>query len=223
MRTLHQSVIVAFLMFSLYILCASVQPVQAKLYKWKDDKGATHYTDNENNIPTKYRTKEKLEKLKGLTKPKPPKSESQENLEEETGEEDTISELEGVEENSEENENVIFLKEVKSFLEEKNAKTKKLLKSVPADVKNGKYYILPLISSANNKFAMATRIKESGIKALKPVYQYLISSASIDQEGRLGGDGYLAKIIETKNRLEREVVLKEGLIKKIDAEIAKYK
>ncbi len=30
-------------------------PVQAKMYKWKDDKGKTHYTDSVSKIPAKYR------------------------------------------------------------------------------------------------------------------------------------------------------------------------
>ncbi len=30
-------------------------PVQAKMYKWKDDKGKTHYTDSVSKIPAKFR------------------------------------------------------------------------------------------------------------------------------------------------------------------------
>ena len=212
-------------MLSVYFLCASVEPAQAKLYKWKDDSGATHYTDNENNIPFKYRKKESLEKLKGLSKPRSTKGtpdEKSENIPENLSEEEIAQEEEVIEEQVE-NESIIFLKEVKTFLEVEISKHQKILKAVPADELNGKYIIMPLKARANKKFTLAEKIKKSRIKALKPVSQYLISSASIDQRGELGGNDYLARIVEARNRMESDIFVKEGLIKRVDAEIANSK
>ena len=42
------------------------QPVYAGLYKWTDDTGRVHYTDDEGKIPIKYRTKNRLKKLRAL-------------------------------------------------------------------------------------------------------------------------------------------------------------
>ena len=40
----------------------SSNPALAKIYKWVDDKGTTHFTDNPRKIPPQYRTPEKLPK-----------------------------------------------------------------------------------------------------------------------------------------------------------------
>ena len=42
------------------------QPVFAGLYKWTDDTGSVHFTDDKSKIPKKYRTKTKLKKLRQL-------------------------------------------------------------------------------------------------------------------------------------------------------------
>ena len=34
-------------------------PASAKIYKWKDENGKTHYTDSPAKIPKKYRSKDK--------------------------------------------------------------------------------------------------------------------------------------------------------------------
>ncbi|MGV7220781.1 MAG: DUF4124 domain-containing protein [Nitrospinales bacterium] len=222
MRSIHHSVFIAILMLSIYLLCASVETAQAKLYKWKDDSGATHYTDNENNIPFKYRNKNKLEKLKGLSKPKPIESETKDNPDSENPEEEIAPEAEATEENPD-SESLAFLEEVKSYFETDIKNTRRILKAVPADVKNGKYIIFPLKAGANKKLELADKIKTSKIKALKPVTQYLISSGALDQMGEIGGNDYLARIIETKDRLEREVITKEKLLKMIEQEIKRVK
>lgn len=227
MRGKHHPFFVAFLMLSVYFLCASVQPAMAKLYKWKDDKGSTHYTDNENNIPLKYRTKDRIEKLRGLVRPKPPEEETPAEETDGEGEdeapepEDEVSEEGGLSEVDAEA--LAFMEEVKIFLALEIKLHKQILNSVKPDVKNGKHLILPVKARARLKFAMADRIKKSGIASLKPVSQYLIISADLDSKGELGGDNYLGRILEWKERLEDELITKEKLIKKLADEIAQAK
>ena len=229
MRAKHHPVIVSFLMLSVFFLCVSGGPVKAKIYKWKDDQGATHYTDNENNIPLKYRTKEKIQKLRGLAQPRQPggapAEESSAEEAEEGGEEATGPEAEMAGEgeggsSEADSETLAFLKEVKDFLDLEITQHKKLLQSVPPDVKNGKYYILPIKNRAGKKFEMASKIKKSGVKALKPVSQYLLISAELDSKEQVGGDNYLGRILELKSRLEQEVVKKEKLLDMVVDEIA---
>jgi hypothetical protein len=221
MRATQHSVFVAFIIFSIYCLSVTVESAQAKIYKWKDDKGTTHFTDNENNIPPKFRKKEKLEKLKGLTKPKPTKEQIEETSEKENDDEaiDQEADAEVVDENVS-NETILFLEEVKAFLEKKIRRHKKILKSVPVNVENGKYIILPLKYGAKKKYAMADKIKASGIKSLKPVSTYLITSGSLDEDNTMGGDDYLSRIIESRTRMESEILVKENLVKIVDQEIA---
>jgi len=135
-RATRHPVFVAFLMLSVYFLCASLEPAQAKLFKWKDDKGATHYTDNENNIPRKYRTKDKIEKFKGLSKPKTIKSDPPEEEEAEGGETGPEDEVEGEEGASEiDAETLALLNEVKTFLNTEIKMHKRMLKAIPPTVK----------------------------------------------------------------------------------------
>lgn len=233
MRGKHYLVLVSFLILSVYFLCASVDPASAKLYKWKDDQGATHYTDNENNIPLKYRSKDKIERLKGMSSPRklgsvaPKETPGEEPVEEGAGEEETPEAGTGGEEeggsSEADSETLAFLTEVKSFLELELSKHRRLLQAVPADEKNGKYLIMPVKANAPKKFAMADKIKESGLKALKPVSRYLLTSAELDSEGRVGGENYLGRIVDLKARMEREVLEKEKLVKIVDDEIAKSK
>ncbi|MDH5789392.1 MAG: retroviral-like aspartic protease family protein [Nitrospinota bacterium] len=41
-------------------------PSQSKIYKWKDEKGKTHFTDSLSKIPPQYREKGKLKTMKGI-------------------------------------------------------------------------------------------------------------------------------------------------------------
>ena len=46
-------------LFLFATLMMSPNPALAKMYKWVDEKGKTHFTDNRMNIPPQYRTPEK--------------------------------------------------------------------------------------------------------------------------------------------------------------------
>jgi clan AA aspartic protease (TIGR02281 family) len=47
-------------------MLASPVLTHSKIYKWKDDKGKTHFTDSLSKIPAQYREKGKLKTMKGL-------------------------------------------------------------------------------------------------------------------------------------------------------------
>jgi clan AA aspartic protease (TIGR02281 family) len=49
------------------VLCLGATPSLAKIYKWKDDAGKLHFTDDPSQIPLKYRQEQKIETLR--TKP----------------------------------------------------------------------------------------------------------------------------------------------------------
>ena len=54
--------LVVFLLLALVVF-----PVQAKIFKWKDENGKTHFTDNPAKIPAKYREGNKVKTMKGVT------------------------------------------------------------------------------------------------------------------------------------------------------------
>lgn len=47
--------ILAILVVILVVGFLSTQPVRAEIYKWTDDKGGIHFTEDSSTIPEKYR------------------------------------------------------------------------------------------------------------------------------------------------------------------------
>ena len=59
-----------FMIFALLGLIAfQPDPARAKVYKYKDENGKTHYTDDASNIPMKYRKKGTMQKFRGVYEP----------------------------------------------------------------------------------------------------------------------------------------------------------
>lgn len=49
-------------------------PAMAKIYKYKDDQGRTHFTDDASKIPLKYREQGAVKKFRGVNEPTPASS-----------------------------------------------------------------------------------------------------------------------------------------------------
>ncbi|NIR54419.1 MAG: DUF4124 domain-containing protein, partial [Nitrospinaceae bacterium] len=58
---------------AVFLLAVGVTPSHSKIFKWKDDKGKVHFTDDISKIPFKYRNRDKTKTLKGgpVDVPKP--------------------------------------------------------------------------------------------------------------------------------------------------------
>jgi len=201
------------------------QPAFAGLYKWVDDQGKVHFTDDKAKIPKKYRNKDKLKKVKGLTTREAPKTtpnEAEESAEGEEGSEEQETTGEGGGQPSEEDKDTLaLLEEVKTFIVAENEFHNKLIQFVPADEKNGKNYILPLQKRSVKKMKLVNKMYKSKLGVLKPMVKFLSHSATLDSQGKLGGDGYLGRVVAVKNRIKREVLKKEKMIKILEEEIAR--
>jgi len=232
MRLKHHSALVSFMMVGFFLLGLFSQPAFSAVYKWKDDQGRTHFTDDEGKIPAQYRNKDRLKKVKGLTTRETPKTTPEEAEEPEEGEEgseeqETTAEGEagseaGEELSEEEKETLALLAEVKTFMVAENELHNKLIEFVPADEKNGKSYILPLKKrSVKKKMNLVDKMYKSKLRVLKPMVNFLRKSAALDSQGKLGGDDYIGRIVAVKNRIEREILKKGKMIKILEKEIAK--
>ncbi len=111
--------------------------------------------------------------------------------------------------------------EVKTFMVAENEFHNKLIEFVPADEKNGKSYILPLKKRSVKKMKLVDTMYKSKLRVLKPMVNFLRKSAALDSQGKLGGDDYIGRIVAVKNRIEREVLKKEKMIKILEEEIAR--
>lgn len=232
MRLKHQPALASFMMAGIFLLGLFSQPAFSAVYKWKDDQGRTHITDDESKIPVQYRNKDKLKKLKGFTAKKTTPEEGEESEEGEEGleegeegsenqEESAEGEEGGGELSEEDQETLAMLEEVKTFMVDENKVHNKLIEFVPADEKNGKNYILPLKKRSVKKKALVDKMYESKIRVLKPMVNFLRQSAALDSEGKLGGVDYAGRVLAVKNRIEREVLRKEKMIKILEEEITK--
>lgn len=231
MRLKHHPALVSFMMVGIFLLGLFSQPAFSAVYKWKDDQGRTHFTDDEGKIPAQYRNKDKVKKVKGLTTRETPKTTPEEAEESEEGEEgseekEATAEGEagseaGEEPSEEEKATLALLEEVKTFMVAENEVHNKLIEFVPADEKNGKNYILPLKKRSVKKISLVKKMYKSKLRVLKPMVNFLRQSAALDSQGKLGGEDYIGRIVAVKNRIEREVLKKEKMIKILEEEIAK--
>jgi len=231
MRLKHHPALVSFMMVGIFLLGLFSQPAFSAVYKWEDDQGQIHYTDDEGEIPAQYRNKNMLTKVKGLVTRETPKTIPEEAEEPEEGEEgseeqETTGEGEagsgpGGEPSEEDKETIALLEEVKTFIVAENEFHNKLIKFVAPDEKYGKNYILPLQKRSVKKLALVDKMYKSKLGVLKPMVIFLRQSATLDSEGKLGGDAYLARVLAVRNRIEKEVLKKEKMIKILEEEITR--
>lgn len=232
MRLKHHTAHVSWVMLSVLFIFLTAQPAYSKVYKWIDDQGRNHFTDSENNIPVKYRTKDKVKRVKGMTAEGETKSEAKVPAGEDVsgGSEQVEATPEGgagVEggagASEADSETVALLQEAKSFLEDQNERYKKMIEFVPADEKNGKNMVYPLLKSAPKKKEMAGKMANSGLSVLKPLANALNISSVLDSQETVGGPGYGDRLVSLKARIESEVFQSENMIKILEDEIAKLK
>lgn len=56
-----------FCALGVFVFLVLASPIHSAIYKWKDEKGKTHFTDSLSKIPPQYRKKGELKDLKGDT------------------------------------------------------------------------------------------------------------------------------------------------------------
>ncbi len=213
---------VTVLMLAVLWLCQT--PLWAGIYKWRDDQGKIHFTDDKSRIPLKYR--EKFEKFKGVVEPKP--KSVQEPVGAEKEKEVVASEPEAGGEKGEgeatggEKENpklVALLKETKRFLEDENRAHQRLIKFVEAKLRNGKHYVDEVRNNIDPKKNLIKKLEEFKFPPLEKARKFLKKSVNLDKREKIGGSGYEDRIVRLKRRMESEIKTKKQLIKQIEADL----
>jgi len=215
---------VTALVLAVLWLCQT--PLWAGIYKWKDDQGKVHFTDDKSRIPLKYRGH--LEKFRGVTEPKPEPVEAEKEKEAVVSEpvvakeKGTGEEKETGEETGEKKKNlklVAMLKETIKFLEDNNRRHQRMIKFVKPDVQNGRYYILSIREGVGQKKQMIEKLDDFKQPSLKSARRFLKSSLFQDKSEKIGGDDYLERVQRLKQRLEKEIRSKNKIIKKLQADL----
>ncbi len=195
-------------------------PLWAGIYKWKDDQGKIHFTDDKSRIPLKYR--ERFEKFKGVVEPKP-KSVQQEPVVEPVEaekEKEVVASSEPVMTEEEKTaELVAALEETKTFLEYENVSHERLIKFVKPNKFNGKNYINEVRRRLTRKKMLSEKLSEFKAPVLIEANSYLTKSAALDESEDYGGEDFEERILALQKRMKTQIVTKRQIIKQIKAQL----
>lgn len=191
---------------------------EARIYKWRDDQGKLHYTDNKSKIPLKYR--ENIQKFKGVVEPKAeaPPEEEPEELKSEEGPQ-AASKPPPEEKPKFTEEELAQLKVIHDYLVEARRFQVGLLnreftKSIAED------YIRIAPDYAKSKKKEAKKIRETTVPSLMKARAYLKKSAAQDRRESMDEDGFMDRAESLRKRLERTVPKLNKIIDKIKTDLS---
>lgn len=205
-----------------FFTCQSFAGV-ASIYKWKDDQGKVHFTDDPLKIPSRYRSGPDLEKRRALPPPKSslPKSpepeitasednatEDLKNPDEKTNDSDT---------DKKENE-LTAMREALSFLESDAQRYKKYEDYVPQH-RHAVLLRQDIVSVLPSKEALAKKLEQSDSTLLKQVTSYLKGSLQKDYAAKKREHPRRLIFISERTRINEELPTKNSLIKKLSAKL----
>jgi hypothetical protein len=199
-------------------------PLWAKIYKWKDDQGKMHFTDDRAKIPQKYR--EKVQKFKGVTEPKP-KVEEEPEPEEEPKEEPSAEVKPPPEEKPKpagpppltEEERAAMTAVYKPLIKIWNKHVLLLMGGDP-DEKNLKQYVGVAQSSSVDKKAIKKTIGKTEHPLLVEIKSFMKKSGRKDARLKEDNPGLMTHVKFYKKRLMKEIPIENGFIKKLHQQLA---
>jgi len=188
----------------------AAQPAFAGLYKWVDDQGKVHFTDDKGKIPKKFRTKTKMKKLRSIASPK--KSSSSGTSKDGKGGEGT-EDTEGILEEAEEK----AVEEVIAFFKKENARAAGF-KGKPSIYGNYQMMNEGFKNFLPAKKGLEQQFSKSKIPAIQETHSYLNKSIQED-EAQINtlfqsglSRGYFKRMIA-------EIPVKNGLTEKLNAAV----
>ena len=190
---------------------------EARIYKWRDDQGKLHYTDNKSKIPLKYR--ENIQKFKGVVEPKPKvEAPPEEELKSEE-EPQAASQPPPPEEKPKFTEEELaqlkffhdYLVQARKF--QVGLLNREFTKSIAED------YIRIAPDYAKSKKKEAKKIRETTVPSLMEARAYLKKSAAQDKRERMDEDRFMYRLEKLKKRLEKTVPKLNKIIDKIKIDL----
>lgn len=192
-------------------------PLWAKIYKWKDDRGKLHFTDDRAKIPLKYR--EKVQKFKGVTEPRPKEEEPEP---EEEPKEEEKAEVKPPPKEEPKPAGPPLTDEVKNVMTAVYQplvmvwnKHVLLLMGDDPEEKNLKQYVGVAQSSAVDKKAITKTIGKIEHPLLVELKSFLKKSGRKDARLKEDNPGLMTHVKFYKKRLMKEVPIENGFIKKL--------
>jgi hypothetical protein len=195
--------------------------VDAAIYKWRDESGITHFTDNPTNVPKAYREKPFIKKIipqriNAVHKKRNIRGKGDENLGKEEPAKDTIK----------------AVKKKEGLTEAQRLVIEKALNFLHVDIpRYEKYYTYPpsrskfrvlkqVVSSATvEKQELLGQVKEHNIPVFKEIYEYLDESIAKDKKSQKVMPTTITSTRQTLiliNRLKSETEKGKQLISKLN-------
>ncbi len=213
-------------MLAVLWLCQT--PLSAGIYKWKDDQGKIHFTDDKSRIPLKYRMQ--LEKFKGVVEPSQGKSSPSAGSDAGSDEEAAMGEetppAGGGEQASKpppkskyNKEQIALLKKIKTGMVKMWAGNVKLVKHIEPTKLNGRYYLASQRKAASKKKGMIKQIGGSDIPSLKAVKKFLKRSSVKDTRLKIADPPFMEKVQTIRKTIETEIPIQKGLIEQLEVDI----
>jgi len=220
------------LLFSLLIVALlwSASSVWAGVYKWRDNAGKLHFTDDKSKIPPQYRSPSGAMKMKGMIeppapkKPEPPAEEVKdpsavENPDEMAGTEPSPAEVKKDPTADMDPKLVAMLKETKGFLEIENKQYQFMFDSVNSNETSNKSYLIRVKRFLRIKEGLLKKLRRFKQPSLKAAQKFLQISARIDKRFKLGGEDIEKNMVRLKKRLKKDIETKKKLIVKLKADL----
>lgn len=213
---------------SLAVLWLFQTPLWAGIYKWKDDQGKIHFTDDKSRIPLKYRGQ--LEKFRGVVEPSAKGSgpsadpaAAGPDAEAEAGPEAPAATVEkpekGPEKSKYSKEQIALLKKIKTYMVRQWAANVKLVNNIKPIKINGKYYIASQRKSANGKKGIINQIGGSAIPSLVEVKKFLKKNRVNDTKIKMGNYEFMEKVQKIKEIIDAAIPQQKSLIEKLKKDL----
>jgi hypothetical protein len=212
--TTRKSLIFALLLWVVF----QPDPVLAKIYKYKDEHGKTHFTDDASKIPLRYRTKDTVKKFKGVNEPTPTPEASSGHPGRTIGGSGASSgqadggakEDEGL---SAKDEGLVN-KTIQVF--KVGIKLGDQFKNNQPNFTNGRRAVNTIQSSLPLKKTLARELAGTKVPELKEALGFLKQSIAVDQQTTSIGAGLRTRIVGIFKRLTDEAKEQADLIKKLE-------
>lgn len=190
----------------------------AKIYKYTDDQGKTHFTDSPNSIPLKYRKKNSLKKFKEIA-PSPDAATSSPGPKG-TAPKGTAGSGAGPDSAGQKDEGldakqVQLVKKSIKVLQKGVALAERYKGAVP-NFPNGQGAVIAIQNNLPEKQSLTKELAGTKVKALLPVQAFLQQSVATDKETRGIGAGIQTRIMGILNRIQSEGQKQAAFIKQLE-------
>lgn len=187
----------------------------AKIYKYKDDQGKTHFTDDPNNIPLKYRKENTLKKFRGVVDPgSPPSVAPGTPGQAGTGGDGGAVPGSGEDQPFTKQDEALVKKTIKVL--QKGVALAERYKGARPNASNGRGVTIAIQDNLSGKESLSKELAATKVKALKPVHAFLQKSVATDKETKGIGAGLKTRIAGILNRIQDEGQQQADLIKKLE-------